>query len=160
MSLISMGLAFLCQPALLVVDRMLHDLSGDLRAADHRRERRANGLREIRRHLREAERRAVEVRRYDSLRDEADFRAGDGERRAARIVAARLERDAGQPECRPVAVALETHAAAYVLLVEGDGPAESALVGRHGGVVLDAADDEAAFDAEQIEGGHPDHPHP
>src|SRR5207245_10417471 len=59
-----------------------------------------------------------------------------------------------------LAVALEPFPAANLRLVERHGPTEPAFVRGHSGVVLDAADDEAALDPEQVERRHPDHLHP
>src|SRR5258708_12269077 len=90
------------------------------------------------------------------LRNEAP----DRERRAARVAAARLERDTRHPQRRSLAVALETFAPSQRLLVERHRPAEAALERRDRRVVFDAADDEPAFDAEEIERRHADHLHP
>src|SRR5207249_5924761 len=105
------------------------DLARHVGVADARRDTRAYRLRELLRDLCEPEGLAGEIGRNDRLRHEADLGAVDRERRAARVVAARLEHDARQPQRRPVAVALESRAAAHALLVERDRPAEAALVG-------------------------------
>src|SRR2546428_10263718 len=64
-----------------------------------------------------------------------------------------------EPERISCAVTLEAGAALELSLVERDRPAETALVRGHGRVVLDAADDEAPFDPEEVEGCHPDELH-
>src|SRR4051794_41831810 len=122
---------------------MLDDLARYVAVADARRDRSAGRLRELLRHLREPERLAAEMGRDDRLRDEADLGAVDRELRAARVVAARLEHAARQPQPRPVAVALEAGAAADVRLVVGDGPPEPAPARRPRRVGAAAAHDEA-----------------
>src|SRR5919197_5040982 len=137
---------------------MADDLAGNEIVADPRRYLCAR-LGDVLAHLREPERLAVEVRRDDRLRHQAGLRPVDGERRAARLGPARLEHDAREPEHARVAVPLEGGAPLELTLVERDGPAETALVRRHGRVVLDAADDEAALDPEEAERVHPDDLH-
>src|SRR3989475_4873699 len=117
------------------------------------------GLVSLLAHLGEAEGLAAEVGRDDRLRYEPHLCAVDGQPRAARIVAPRFEHDAREPERRRCAVALEAGAALELSLVERDRPAETALVRGHGRVVLDAANDEAPFDPEEVEGCHPDELH-
>src|SRR6266446_2941641 len=117
------------------------------------------GLVSLLAHLGEPEGLAAEVRRDDRLRYEPHLCAVDGQRRPARIVAARFEHDAREPERSRCAVTLEAGAALELSLVERDRPAESALVRGHGRVVLDAADDEAPFDPEEVERCHPDELH-
>src|SRR5689334_16421931 len=102
---------------------MLDDLPRDVTAADARRATGPGRARGVLRRLGAPPRPAVELRRHDRLRDEPDLRPVDGDRRAARFVAARLEADARETQRRRLAVPFETRPAADVLLVVGDRPA-------------------------------------
>src|SRR5205809_8093715 len=64
-----------------------------------------------------------------------------------------------KPERSRSANTLEAGASLELSRVEGDRPAESALVRGHGRVVLHSTDDEAPFDPEKVERCHPDELH-
>src|SRR2546425_4596907 len=137
---------------------MSDDLAGDGVVPDAGRHLRAC-LVLLLAHLGEPEGLAAEVGRDDRLRYEPHLCAVDGQRRPARIVAPRFEYNTREPERSRCAVTLQAGAALELSLVERDRPAETALVRGHGRVVLDAADDEAPFDPEEVEGCHPDELH-
>jgi hypothetical protein len=82
-----------------------------------------------------------------------------GARRSARGRAAGREHDARQPHVAGLLQAQESGFPLEVVLAEVDRPPETALEGRDGLVVLDAADDEPALDPEQVERVHTDELH-
>src|SRR4051794_36818008 len=152
-------LAFLDPPSLLVVHGVRHDLAPHLLFPDLNVDL-APDLVQILADFRKPQRLSIEVRRLDRLRDEADLFSVHEDVPARGLVAAALEDDAREPKLRRVLVPLERLAALEVSLPEVDRPPEPTLERRDGRVVLDAADDEAALDPEEVERDHPDHLHP
>jgi len=103
--------------ALLLVHGVLNDLALDVLVADPCRHLRAGHVQALA-DLRKPERAAVEERRLDRLRDEADLLAVDGERSAARRVSPALEPHAREPQHGRVPVTQDALAALEVALVE------------------------------------------